>query len=146
MCNMDNKELKGENNLNIEILRMLEKNLNLDFSLSEKLQETHRIKLKDKVYLNMAEKFEWPNINLDSSQEKVFCYGLRNQVGILVDGTVVPCCLDSEGTIELGNIFNTSFTNIIEGKRASDIYNGFSKRMAVEELCKKCGYAKRFKK
>ena len=61
----------------------------------------------------MAEKFEWPNINLDSSQEKVFCYGLRNQVGILVDGTVVPCCLDSEGTIELGNIFNTSFTNII---------------------------------
>ena len=143
---MDNKELKGENNLNIEILRMLEKNLNLDFSLSEKLQETHRIKLKDKVYLNMAEKFEWPNINLDSSQEKVFCYGLRNQVGILVDGTVVPCCLDSEGTIELGNIFNTSFTNIIEGKRASDIYNGFSKRMAVEELCKKCGYATRFKK
>ena len=143
---MDNKELKGENNLNIEILRMLEKNLNLDFSLSEKLQETHRIKLKDKVYLNMAEKFEWPNINLDSSQEKVFCYGLRNQVGILVDGTVVPCCLDSDGTIELGNIFNTSFTNIIEGKRASDIYNGFSKRMAVEELCKKCGYATRFKK
>ena len=143
---MDNKELKGENNLNIEILRMLEKNLNLDFSLSEKLQGTHRIKLKDKVYLNMAEKFEWPNINLDSSQEKVFCYGLRNQVGILVDGTVVPCCLDSEGTIELGNIFNTSFTNIIEGKRASDIYNGFSKRMAVEELCKKCGYATRFKK
>ena len=125
---------------------MLEKNLNLDFSLSEKLQETHRIKLKDKVYLNMAEKFEWPNINLDSSQEKVFCYGLRNQVGILVDGTVVPCCLDSEGTIELGNIFNTSFTNIIEGKRASDIYNGFSKRMAVEELCKKCGYATRCKK
>lgn len=118
----------------------------MDFSLSEKLQETHRIKLKDKVYLNMAEKFEWPNINLDSSQEKVFCYGLRNQVGILVDGTVVPCCLDSEGTIELGNIFNTSFTNIIEGKRASDIYNGFSKRMAVEELCKKCGYATRFKK
>ena len=146
LWNMDNKELKGENNLNIEILRMLEKNLNLDFSLSEKLQETHRIKLKDKVYLNMAEKFEWPNINLDSSQEKVFCYGLRNQVGILVDGTVVPCCLDSEGTIELGNIFNTSFTNIIEGKRASDIYNGFSKRMAVEELCKKCGYATRFKK
>lgn len=144
LWNMDNDELKGENSLNLEILNMLEKNLNLDFSLNEKLQETHRIKLKDKVYLNMAEKFEWPNISLNSSQESVFCYGLRNQVGILVDGTVVPCCLDSEGTINLGNIFSTSFENIIKGKRSSDIYNGFSRRIAVEELCKKCGYATRF--
>lgn len=144
LWNMDNDELKGENSLNLEILSMLEKNLNLDFSLNEKLQETHRIKLKDKVYLNMAEKFEWPNISLNSSQESVFCYGLRNQVGILVDGTVVPCCLDSEGTINLGNIFSTSFENIIKGKRSSDIYNGFSRRIAVEELCKKCGYATRF--
>ena len=60
--------------------------------------------------------------------------------------TGVQTCALPIGTIELGNIFNTSFTNIIEGKRASDIYNGFSKRMAVEELCKKCGYATRFKK
>ena len=143
---MDNKELKGENNLNIEILRMLEKNLNLDFSLSEKLQETHRIKLKDKVYLNMAEKFEWPNINREVISESAFCYGLRDQIGILVDGTVVPCCLDSEGNIPLGNIFESSLENILNSKRAKDLYEGFSNRKAVEELCKRCGYVTRYSK
>ena len=146
LWNMDNEELKGANKLNLEILNLLEKNLNLDFSLAEKLQETHKIKLKDKVYLNMAEKFNWPDISINSIGEEVFCHGLRNQVGILVDGTVVPCCLDSEGTIELGNVFKERFVSILEGKRASDIYNGFSRRVAVEDLCKRCGYATRFKK
>lgn len=146
LWNMDNKELKGANGLNNSILKMLEENLKLDFSLSEKLQETNRIKLKDKVYLNMAEKFEWPDIKIANLDEEVFCHGLRNQMGILVDGTVVPCCLDSEGNISLGNVFSESLNNILEGERARNIYEGFSRRRAVEDLCKKCGYATRFKK
>ena len=146
LWNMDNNDLKGANGLNSDILKMLEENLELDFSIGEKLQETNRIKLKDKVYLNMAEKFEWPDIQIDSLGEEVFCHGLRNQIGILVDGTVVPCCLDSEGNINLGNIFEKSLKDIVEDKRARDIYDGFSRRRAVEELCKKCGYATRFKK
>ena len=146
LWNMDNNDLKGANGLNSDILKILEENLELDFSIGEKLQETNRIKLKDKVYLNMAEKFEWPDIQIDSLGEEVFCHGLRNQIGILVDGTVVPCCLDSEGNINLGNIFEKSMKDIVEDKRARDIYDGFSRRRAVEELCKKCGYATRFKK
>lgn len=146
LWNMDNNDLKGANGLNSDILKMLEENLELDFSIGKKLQETNRIKLKDKVYLNMAEKFEWPDIQIDSLGEEVFCHGLRNQIGILVDGTVVPCCLDSEGNINLGNIFEKSLKDIVEDKRARDIYDGFSRRRAVEELCKKCGYATRFKK
>ena len=146
LWNMDSNDLKGENNLNREILKILEKNLNLDFSLAEKLQETHKIKLKDKVYLNMAEKFQWPDIKIDTLEEKVFCHGLRNQMGILVDGTVVPCCLDSDGNLPLGNIFEKSLKEILEGERAINIYNGFSRRVAVEDLSKRCGYATRFKK
>ena len=146
LWNMDSNDLKGENNLNREILKILEENLNLDFSLAEKLQETNTIKLKDKVYLNMAEKFQWPDIKIDTLEEKVFCHGLRNQMGILVDGTVVPCCLDSDGNLPLGNIFEKSLKEILEGERAINIYNGFSRRVAVEDLCKRCGYATRFKK
>jgi radical SAM protein with 4Fe4S-binding SPASM domain len=67
-------------------------------------------------------------------------------MGVLVDGTVVPCCLDSEGNISLGNIFEKSLKEILESKRSTNIYDGFSKRKAVEDLCKKCGYATRFKK
>lgn len=92
----------------------------------------------------MAEKFQWPDADRTTLGEEVFCYGLRNQIGILVDGTVVPCCLDSEGTINLVNIFEESFKDILESKRAKNIFEGFSNRKAVEDLCKKCGYATRF--
>ncbi|WP_195987514.1 radical SAM protein [Clostridium sp. D53t1_180928_C8] len=146
LWNMDTEDLKGENNLNKEILKMIEENLELKFSLSEKLQESNKIKLKDKVYLNMAEKFQWPDIKIDTLGENVFCHGLRNQIGILADGTVVPCCLDSDGNLELGNVFSKTLKEILNGERATNIYNGFSRRVAVESLCQKCGYATRFNK
>ena len=145
LWNMDSEELKGSNEMNIDIVEMLETKLGLDFSLTEKLQVSHSIKLKNNVYLNMAEKFDWPDINKVSTKERVFCYGLRDQIGILVDGTVVPCCLDSEGNIPLGNIFKTSLDKILDSKRANNLYEGFSRRCAVEELCMRCGYAKRYK-
>lgn len=63
---------------------------------------------------------------------------------MLVDGTVVPCCLDGEGVINLGNVHEKSFSEIIEGERANNLVYGFSKREAVEELCRKCGYRQRF--
>ena len=146
LWNMDNKELKGANALNNEILGLLEKNLNLDFSLSEKLQESHKIKISDRVYINMAEKFDWPDSKIDLISDDVFCHGIRSQIGILVDGTVVPCCLDSEGSINLGNIFNRSLEEIVDGERTCAMHEGFKKRKAVEELCKRCGYASRFRK
>lgn len=146
LWNMDNEELKGANELNDEILGLLEKNLDLDFSLREKLQESHNIKVNDRVYINMAKKFDWPDSTIELISDDVFCHGIRSQIGILVDGTVVPCCLDSEGSINLGNIFNQSLEEIVDGKRACDMYEGFKKRKAVEELCKRCGYASRFRK
>lgn len=146
LWNMDSIELKGSNRYNSEIIEMLEEKLQLDFNLVERLRENPGIKLRKNVYLNMAEKFEWPDISKGSTDEEVFCYGLRDQMGILVDGTVVPCCLDSEGNIPLGNLFNENLGNILNSKRAVELYEGFSKRCAVEELCKKCGYAKRYKK
>ena len=144
LWNMDTEELKACNSLNSNILRILEEELNIEFSLGERLQEKSGIKVRKNLYVNMAEKFEWPNINLVNEEAEVFCYGLRDQIGILVDGTVVPCCVDSEGNIPLGNIFKTPLGDIITSKRALDIYDGFSNRKAVEELCKRCGYAKRY--
>ena len=76
--------------------------------------------------------------------ERVFCYGLRDQIGVLADGTVVPCCLDHEGDIALGNLFDSTIDDIMSTKRAQMIYNGFSARKAQEPLCRRCGYARRF--
>ena len=71
--------------------------------------------------------------------------GLRDQVGVLLDGTVVPCCLDHEGDIPLGNLYRQTMEEILNGPRAREIYDGFSRRRAVEELCRRCGYARRFR-
>ena len=80
---------------------------------------------------------------------KTFCYALRNQIGILADGTVVPCCLDHGGNLSLGNLFEQSLDHILSSPRALTIYRGFINHMAVEPLCQHCGYAaiaKRFRK
>ena len=73
-----------------------------------------------------------------------FCYGLRDQIGVLCDGTVVPCCLDHEGDIALGNLFESELQDIMSTQRAIAIFDGFSARTAAEPLCRRCGYAKRF--
>lgn len=146
LWNMDSEEIKGSNKYNEYIINSIEKKLNLSIDLKEAILKSRGIKLKDRMYLNMAEKFEWPDINKFDIDDEVFCYGLRDQMGVLVDGTVVPCCLDSEGNIPLGNIFKEDLKDILESDRAKNLYDGFSKRCAVEDLCKKCGYAKRYKK
>ena len=105
-------------------------------------------KLADGIYLEFAERFDWPDMNAQEcgKNDDMFCYGLRDQIGILCDGTVVPCCLDSEGIINLGNLFESDLDQIINSPRAKAIYDGFSNRRAAEELCRKCGFAKRFSK
>lgn len=141
--------LEGENAETLEkkntpILEMIEREFNLPYKIEGKYISEEGIKLAERVYLNQDRQFRWPDLQETEDEGKGFCHGLRNQIAILVDGTVVPCCLDGEGIINLGNIHNTSLAEIIESERARNIYQGFSQRQAVEELCRKCGYRKRF--
>ena len=106
--------------------------------------ERYGLRIGQHVYLEHGDKFDWPDLGAASAGDHVFCYGLRDQIGILCDGTVVPCCLDHEGDIALGNIFTQELSEILESPRAKAIYEGFSNRKACEELCRRCGYARRF--
>ena len=142
LWNLDTR-YSASNNLNIDIFELLEQEFELNCDLKECLKEKNSFKLKNNVYISMGEKFKWPSLNEEELGERAFCYGLRDQIGILVDGTVVPCCLDSEGSIPLGNIFDSSLEEILNSKRANEIYDGFSGRKAVEELCKRCGFINR---
>lgn len=107
-------------------------------------QERQGSRMGNKIYLEHGEKFDWPDQNAAEGEECLFCYGLRDQLGVLCDGTVVPCCLDHEGDLALGNLFAQDIEEILQTPRAKAIYEGFSRRVAVEELCRKCGYARRF--
>lgn len=101
-------------------------------------------KLAERVYLEPGERFDWPDLSAEDRGEPCFCYGLRDQLGVLVDGTVVPCCLDHEGDIPLGNLFDQELDKIMSTEKARKIYAGFSRRRATEPLCRRCGYARRF--
>ena len=108
------------------------------------MQERTGIRISNRVYLEHGDKFDWPDLTAEESDGPLFCYGLRDQIGMLCDGTVVPCCLDHEGDIPLGNLFQEELEDILQHPRAQAIYNGFSHREAIEPLCRRCGYARRF--
>lgn len=132
----------GKDALNLEILNKIREKFG-DFD--ESYDARRGITLGNRVYLEYGDKFDWPDLAATDMGEKVFCYGLRDQLGILSDGTVVPCCLDAEGDIALGNIFRDTLDDILTSERANALYEGFSNRCATEPLCRRCGYAKRFK-
>jgi radical SAM protein with 4Fe4S-binding SPASM domain len=103
-------------------------------------------RIKDKLFLEWGQKFDWPDTDAEVQSVSHFCYGLRDQLGVLCDGTVVPCCLDHDGDLALGNLFQQTMDDILESPRAQAIYQGFSNRQMVEPLCRRCGYARRFSK
>ena len=98
-------------------------------------------KVAENIFVEYGRMFEWPEGEKPENGEEAFCYALRNQIGVLVDGTVVPCCLDSAGAIKLGNLFEQSLDEVLASPRARAIYDGFTKHKAVEPLCRRCGYA-----
>jgi len=137
-------ELNMQKNRNRELLSMIEEAFSLDYEIEERFEPGTGVKIAERVYLNQDPEFDWPDLKAEEDEGRGFCHALRNQAGVLVDGTVIPCCLDGEGIINLGNIHERNFADIIEGERATNLYDGFSRREAVEELCRKCGYRKRF--
>lgn len=100
-------------------------------------------KLGQRLYLEQAEKFDWPELE-GPERAAGFCLGLRDQVAVLVDGTVTPCCLDHEGDIPLGNLLAEELEGILSSPRARAVCDGFSQRRPSEALCRRCGFAERF--
>lgn len=130
----------GQESGNTEILRMLHKAFPEEWT-----KNRSGFRLGGKVFLENGKKFEWPDIAAPEIGEDFFCYGLRDQIGILSDGTVVPCCLDAEGICALGNLFDAPLDQILNSPRAKAIYDGFTEHKAVEKLCRTCGYAAKTK-
>ena len=100
--------------------------------------------LAPRLYLEYGDAFDWPDLAADERDVR-FCMGLRDQIGVLWDGTVVPCCLDADGAIPLGNLFRDDPGAILASPKARAIYDGFSQGKAVADLCRRCGYAERFR-
>lgn len=133
----------GKNEKNKMFLQILEDKYNIS-EIYEKCLKNSFVELDNNIFLNQDIEFEWPRMEDEIVSEYGKCYGLKNQIAILVNGDVVPCCLDTNGDIVLGNILNQRLEEILNNKKSQDIINGFNNNKLVEELCKRCKFIKRF--
>lgn len=153
-----NKSLKEYLNDILDAVDILKKNTYISFRLwastpfkqeiikilEEKYQKqiTGHQKLDDNVFIDFDEEFVWPTLEKENITEKGTCYALKDHIAILVDGTIVPCCLDARGIINLGNIFIDDLEKIIKSKRYQSMLKGFKENIKCEELCQKCNFIK----
>lgn len=117
--------------------------LNQHYNTNIKLEDiNNNITLKNNVFISQFHEFIWPDLDNDYYSKEGTCYALRDHIGILVDGTVVPCCLDTKGDITLGNIFNDSIDDILSSDRVLNMKDGFINHKKCEELCRHCSFIK----
>ena len=135
------KDIK-ENDINTEIIKSIEDYYNIQ-NLKQRLIENEFLKLKENIFINQDIEFTWPDINKEVIIEKGRCLALKEQIAILVDGTVVPCCLDNNGDIPLGNIFEEGIEEILNKPKSIEIKKNFERSIISCKLCKTCGFLKR---
>ena len=140
-----NLENIKENSENLHILDCLESAFSVE-NLVEKAKENSFVKLSENAFLNQDLEFVWPSMENEIISEEGTCWGLRNQVAILVNGDVVPCCLDGDGIIKIGNIFEESFENIINSEYSKEFIKAFEENKVIHQLCKRCGFRGKFDK
>ncbi len=138
-------EVMSEKQFNQELFDLLEKEFEISLDLqSLNPKEKKSIRLDNKVLLHFDHYFEWPSLQ-NPHYGHGTCQGLSSHIGILANGDVVPCCLDSEAVMRLGNLHDGSLNSILSGERSIAMREGFAKGICSEEMCLRCSYKDRFK-
>ena len=124
-----------KNKYNNEIIDYINNKYNINIGYDVK-----NYRINNHIFINNFHEFIWPDLNNKYYNEIGKCYALKDHIAILVDGTIVPCCLDSEGIINLGNIYNTDLNSIMNSNRVVTMLNNFCNNIKCEELCKHCNF------
>lgn len=137
---------RGSNEANSDLLNRIAQRFGADVhdikNTDVRRRKSYRIKRR--LYLHFDSEFTWPDLHAPVLNQRGFCYGLKSHFGVLADGTVVPCCLDKEAAIPLGNANDTPIVEILNFPRAQQMLEGFQKRQLIEDLCQRCQYIERF--
>lgn len=138
-------EQKSAKEFNKEVFKKVNERFGSDININEVYENRPKnIKIARMIFFNFDDYFEWPSLNNKFVSNKGFCYGLDSHFGVLSSGTVVPCCLDKDGIINLGNTNNTQLKDILNSNRVKAIQKAFKDGEVIEELCQKCEYRTRF--
>ena len=124
-----------------EIVEKIKDFYHLSPETVEKLKKEKNIKISSTIYVDKDNEFSWPTITNHKSCG--YCPALKTQLAILVDGTVVPCCLDSNGIINLGNIRKEPLQEIEKKERYINVKKSLQDRKPIEKLCQSCTFKER---
>jgi len=137
-------EMMSEKSFNQTLFSKLSDTFDVDLSLDDIYTKRPKsIRLENKILVHFDSYFEWPSLK-NQNYGHGTCQGLQSHIAILASGKVVPCCLDCDGIIELGDLHESCLSDILASKRAVNMLEGFKEGRAVEELCQKCSYKDRF--
>ena len=136
LWNQEKDEITSFNQL---CLSKIKEKLNLDKNIPFAQTKGNGLKLLPNIYLQNERRFEWQHEKPNTNKT---CYALKDHIAILVDGSVVPCCIDADAHLRLGNIFSENLQDILNSEKALRINSGFLQKKAVEDYCKKCGFAR----
>ena len=105
-----------------------------------KIDNNKKIKISNNLIIDSFHEFIWPDINNSYYNENGRCNGLIDHFGILSTGEIIPCCLDSKGIINLGNIYQDNLEDVFNSKLVKEMREGFLNNKKCQELCRHCGF------
>jgi len=119
------------------------------YQLNHKPMEAQKLNYKnfyyqpfDNVSISTRAVTTWANNMNESNKIRPAivgkCDALHKQIGILANGEVVPCCLDYDGNIVLGNCQVDPLTEIMNSGQYQKLKEGFKKGRLYHSYCKKC--------
>ncbi|NBK97514.1 MAG: radical SAM protein [Erysipelotrichia bacterium] len=129
----------------LKIIEQLKHHYHLNEKIMNDLKTKPNVKIKDTIYVDKDNEFVWPSLDNEIQNEVGYCHALKTHFAILVNGDVVPCCLDGEGIIHLGNIHQETIHEIMQKERFKRLKKSFQDRKPCEALCQKCGFLTRKK-
>ena len=140
---LNNNELDKKSQ---EIVEKIKNFYNLDEKTYKNLKTKNNVKISSTIYVDKDNEFTWPD-NIENELSPLgYCHALKTHIAILVDGTVVPCCLDSNASVPLGNIYDNTLEEIINNERYKNLQKSFQNRKPCESLCRRCTFKDKFKK
>lgn len=103
-------------------------------------RKSNGVKLSDRIFFHSSPRFEWPDTESESKYTYKTCYALRDHIAVLSDGSVVPCCLDADANLKLGNLYSEDLNQILSNPRGLRMKEGFERHQIVEKFCSTCGF------
>lgn len=132
---------------NTQIRKLIEAEYAVDMVAAKPdVRRRKNLSLRGRTYAHFDSRFVWPSESLPFLSKQGRCRGMVDHVGIHADGTVVPCCLDKDAVLALGNIREHSLESILQSPRAKAMRDGFRNGQLVENMCQRCPFATRFRR